>query len=80
MFWVIDLNVLLIMHLILLVKNIMLWLKSNILHYNQGNARIEDIHSPFNRIKDYDYKNDKILFSNLENWTYYSNIKKSKKI
>ena len=45
----------------------------------KGNAGIGDIHFPFNGVKDYDYENVEMVYSNWENWANYPNINGKKK-
>ena len=45
----------------------------------KGNAGVGNIHFPFNGVKDYDYTNEQMVYSNWEYWANYPNIKGKKK-
>lgn len=45
----------------------------------KGNAGVGNIHFPFNGVKDYDYTNEQMVYSNWEYWANYPNIKGTKK-
>jgi len=57
------------------------WEKFSLIDKNSkgGNAGVGNIHFPFNGETDYDYSNEKEVYSNWEYWENYPNIKGEKK-